>query len=79
MDTKYIIASVLNEIIASKGLSVSGYGEKIFESGIIDSYGIVELLLALENEFQIKIPYEDMTVQNFASINDISLLIERQK
>jgi len=79
MTTENLIASVLNEILSPKGKSVSRYDEKIFESGLIDSFGIVELLLALENHFQIKIPYEDMTIQNFASINEISRLIERLK
>lgn len=79
MTTENLVASVLNEILSPKGKSISGYDEKIFENGLIDSFGIVELVLAIEDNFKVKIPYEDMTVQNFASINEISKLVERLK
>jgi acyl carrier protein len=72
-----LVANVLNKIISPKGLSISGYDEKIFDSGLIDSFGIVELVVALEENFQVKITYEDMTIQNFSSINEISKLINR--
>jgi|GEM_PF-2635216 len=79
MTTNNLVASVFNNILNFKGLSISGYDESIFESGLIDSFGIVEFVLALEEHFQIKIPYEDMTIQNFSSINEISTLVERLK
>jgi D-alanine--poly(phosphoribitol) ligase subunit 2 len=79
MTSENLVASVLNEILRAKGQSISGYDERIFESGLIDSFGIVELVLALEDHFQIKISYEDMTIQNFESINEISKLIDRLK
>ena len=77
MGTENLVASVLNKILSQKGHSVSGYDEKIFENGLLDSFGIIELVLAIEQDFKIKIMTEDLTVQNFASINEISKLIER--
>ena len=74
MTTDNLVASVLNNILSPKGLSISGYDEKIFESGFIDLFGIVELIVALEDHFQVNIPYEDMTIQNFSSINELSLI-----
>ena len=74
-----LVATVLNKIISPKGLSISGYDEKIFDNGLVDSFGIVELVVALEETFQVKITYEDMTIQNFSSINEISKLINRLK
>ncbi len=79
MNTHKLIASILNKIISPKGQSVSGYDEKIFETGLIDSFGIIELVVALEEHLQIKLTYEDMVIQNFSSINEISELIERLK
>ena len=77
MATENLVASVLNNILSQKGQSISEYDEKIFESGLIDSFGIVEFVLALEERFQIKIPPADLTIQNFASINEISKLVEQ--
>lgn len=79
MTINNLVSSLLNDIVNAKGLKVSDYNEKIFESGLIDSFGIVELVIALEKNFNIKIPYEDMLIQNFSSVNEISKLVERLK
>ena len=79
MTTNNLVASILNKILGPKGLSISGYDEKIFETGLIDSFGIVELIASLEEHFQVTIPYEDMTIQNFSSVNEISRFTERLK
>ena len=79
MTTNNLVASILNKILGPKGLSISGYDEKIFETGLIDSFDIVELIVSLEEHFQVTIPYEDMTIQNFSSVNEISRFTERLK
>lgn len=79
MTTNNLVASILNNILQSKGYKISNYDEKIFEKGLIDSYGIVELVIELENFFDIKIPYESMLIQNFSSVNEISKFIEQLK
>ena len=79
MTTDNLVASILNKILSSTGQAITGFDEEIFETGLIDSFGIVELITALEEDFQIKIPFEDMTIQNFSSVNEISKFIERLK
>jgi len=79
MTTNNLVASILNNILQSKGHKISDYDEKIFEKGLIDSYGIVELVIELENFFNIKIPYESMLIQNFSSVNEISKFIKQLK
>lgn len=41
------------------------------ESGVIDSLAIVELMVALEENFSIKILDEDITVENFSSFPNL--------
>lgn len=79
MTTERLVASVLDEIVSPKGQKISDYDEKIFESGLIDSFGIIEFVLALEKKFEIAIPTTEMTIQNFSSVTEISRLIERLK
>jgi D-alanine--poly(phosphoribitol) ligase subunit 2 len=79
MTAENLIVSMLNKIINPQGKSIAGNTEKIFETGLIDSFGIVELVSALEEQFKIKIPFEELTIQNFASVNDIARLVERLK
>lgn len=40
----------------------------LFETGIIDSLGLVELLLGLEAEFGIRTITEDLDIDNFRSL-----------
>ena len=79
MTTDNLVASILNKILSPTGQAITGFDEEIFETGLIDSFGIVELITALEEDFQIKIPFEDMKIQNFLSVNEISKFIERLK
>tara|TARA_Y100000590_G_C15129647_1_gene791966 strand:- start:18 stop:281 length:264 start_codon:yes stop_codon:yes gene_type:complete len=46
--------------------------QSLVEEGIIDSYGIIELIEFLESEFDVAIPDEDITKQNFGSINKVA-------
>ena len=41
---------------------------RLFESGIVDSYKVLELILYLETALRIRIPDENVTLDNFRSI-----------
>jgi len=73
------VAKVLNSILIPNGQKISDHDEKIFEKGMIDSFGIIEFVVALEKDFGISIPPTEMTVQNFASVRDIARLVEKLK
>jgi acyl carrier protein len=45
--------------------------------GIIDSIRIVQLIGFLQQEFQIEVQFEDLTIKNFASIQAIAGLVLR--
>ena len=45
--------------------------------GVIDSTGILEVIVFLETEFSIKISDEEMTPVNFDSIDAIAAFIDR--
>ncbi|MCA1749201.1 MAG: acyl carrier protein [Parasphingopyxis sp.] len=44
---------------------------------LLDSVELMELIAALEQEFSVAIPLEELTPRNFASINRIAGLVER--
>ncbi len=39
---------------------------------ILDSLGMMKLILFIEKEFKLKVPPEDMTIENFMSVQNIS-------
>lgn len=45
---------------------------RLFESGIVDSYKVLELILYLETVLRIRIPDENVTLDNFRSIQAIT-------
>ena len=48
----------------------------LIESGLIDSLALVELLFAIEREFSVSLPLDDLEIENFRSVNRISDVIE---
>jgi D-alanine--poly(phosphoribitol) ligase subunit 2 len=51
----------------------------LFESGIIDSVGMVELVLFLEKQFEIRFDTEDLDPAKFQTITDMLELVQQCK
>ena len=51
-------------------------GESLFESGMLDSFSLTDLVSALEDEFSIRVPDADLTPRKFDSIVRIQAYIE---
>lgn len=50
--------------------------QPLFESGVLDSFGLPDLVAALEGEFGVKVPDSDLVPANFASIRAISRYLD---
>ena len=55
-----------------------GPDDSLLETGTIDSTGILELVLFLEETFTIKIEDEDLVPDNLDSVNKIAAFVDRQ-
>ena len=55
------------ERLSGKPLTV-GADESLFESGVLDSFALTDMIGALEREFSISIPDSDLTPRKFDSI-----------
>ncbi|TBN04421.1 acyl carrier protein [Hyunsoonleella flava] len=40
-------------------------------SGILDSLGMVQLIAFVEKEFMVKVPPEDMVIENFMNVDSV--------
>ena len=69
------IVKILQGIVP--GLEAPAPESKLFESGILDSFGIIEFVSALEDEFDIKIANEDMVPQNLWSVAATAQTVQR--
>ena len=55
------------ENLSGKPLPI-GADESLFESGVLDSFALTDMVGALEKEFSIRIPDSDLTPRKFDSI-----------
>jgi len=74
MDKREIIVGILKDLRPDVE---SFEGKQLVESGLLDSFDVVSLMLQLNEEFDIEIGVENVSPENFASIEDIELLLDR--
>lgn len=69
------IASLIGQLLAKRSIERTvGRDEDLAECGL-SSLDMVNLMLAVESEFDIKIPDRDMTPANFRTIARIDTLV----
>ena len=52
---------------------------ELFNSGFLDSIDMVELVMFIEEHFEIKLPQNLMTIENFNSLENIVTIIDEIK
>jgi acyl carrier protein len=68
------ISEILAEI-AGKPINI-GTDESLFESGLLDSFGLTDLVTKLEAEYGIRIPDGDLNPRKFESIDKIAAYVD---
>lgn len=61
--------------LQSLNLEIPSPKTDLFETGVLDSLGFVELMLHLEREFGVTITLEQVEVDNFRSVERIATLL----
>lgn len=69
---KDIIETQLSEMLANQGRSplqgILNDDCDLLQQGLIDSFGILELMLAIENHFNVEIDYEDLPPEHISLV-----------
>jgi acyl carrier protein len=52
--------------------------ESLFESGLLDSFSLTDLVSAIETEFKIAVPDADLTPRKFDSVTRIQAYLEKK-
>ena len=63
------------EKLSGKPLTI-GPDESLFESEVLDSFALTDMVGALEKEFSIRIPDSDLTPRKFDSVARIEAYLE---
>ena len=70
---------VLQNFLFSDDNSALSDGDSLIRGGVIDSTGIHELVLFLEESFAFRVGAEEMTPANFDSIHAIDAFVARKR
>ena len=74
MDRRSKIVAIIQRL-ADKPIDPAP-GESLFESGLLDSFSLADMIAALESEFSIRIPDSDLNPRKFDSITRIEAYLE---
>ena len=74
--TKETIRNFILDSINIPGLNDD---DNLFESGIVNSLFAVQLMTFLEKTFNIEVTMDDLSMENFESVNSTSLFVERKQ
>lgn len=69
MDRRSKIIEIIKSV--TKKDTVPAADESLFDSGLLDSFALPDLVSALEEEFSLQIPDSDLNPRKFASIERI--------
>jgi acyl carrier protein len=74
-ETQQIIANRINEIAFNRVQLDS----ELIKSGILSSILVVDLATSLEEDFNIQIPFNEITIENFSNIVLIEKFINEKR
>ncbi|MBE0572732.1 MAG: acyl carrier protein [Ignavibacteriaceae bacterium] len=74
--TKEIIRNFILDSINIPNLSDD---DNLFESGIVNSLFAVQLMTFIEKSFSIEVTMDDLSMDNFESVNATSSFVERKQ
>ena len=55
-----------------------GDDDSLLEAGIVDSLGVMELVTFMDRKYQINVPPEDISPENFDSVKRLAAYIRRR-
>jgi acyl carrier protein len=79
MATDPNLNDAIRELISSKLLiQIDSEDADLLGAGILDSLALVQLLVHLEERFRVKIPLEDLEIDDLRSVSSIARVVEQQ-
>ena len=68
---------IVNEILSGQDQLIA-FDEDLLTSGILDSLSVMKLITYIEKEFNVQVSPSEMTVDNFITVNAISIFIQKK-
>lgn len=69
------VIGYLQQSAAAQGVALPSETESLFESGVLDSFGLLEFVGFIEEELHIQLPAEDLLAGTFETIAKVKAYI----
>lgn len=69
------LRSHFTAVIGGDRKLLPGDGESLVDEGILDSFGLAELMAFVERTYGVKVPDADLSLDRFASIDKIAAYV----
>jgi acyl carrier protein len=78
-DDRDLAADVQRLFRETLNVEVPSRDTDVIETGLLDSLALVELLAAIEQEFQVELPLDGLEVESFRTVDTIAAFIEASR
>jgi acyl carrier protein len=72
MTRRELLMDYVKEELARGGAPLLREDDDLFNTGILDSLGVLQMVAFIEKQFGIQVPDEDVVYENFSSIDSLS-------
>jgi len=79
MDTQTVLTDyITKELAIGRAKSISP-DDDLIATGVLDSLGLMQLVLFIEEKLLIHIPDEDVVIDNFRTVRILATYLDRQR
>lgn len=76
---KILIDYIQEQLLGGRGDVPLAAEDDLLGSGLVDSMGMMSLIAFIESRFELKVPPQDMTIENFMTVEAISNYLGTRK
>lgn len=76
--TERLTQFITVELLSDRGLMTLNGDDSLLTSGLIDSLAIMRLVNFIEDEFDVEVMPEDVTIENFQTVNVIANYVQQR-
>lgn len=76
IDTERVVLEIFRDQL---GIEVPAPEVDVIEVGLLDSFGLVTLVVELEERFGLRIPFETLDVDDFRTLSAIVCLVDKRR
>jgi acyl carrier protein len=78
IDREPIVAYLAEKIGGDRSLLPKG-ADSLVDEGILDSFGLADLVAMIEKAYGVKVPDKDLALANFDTVDKIASYVEKRK